>query len=88
MGPDFNLEHRSHEGKLIGIENHRKMTSNKKGKKDNLTGRRNHMNFTSLEVRRPYWKITLACLANQSCTELGPAQPLLVFQMIFLNVTS
>ena len=78
MGPDFNLEHRSHEGKLIGIEKPRKMTSKQSIKEDNLTGRRNHRNLTSLEVRRPYWKMTLACLANQSCTKLGPAQPQLV----------
>ena len=28
--------------------------------------------------RRPYWKTTSACLATQSSTELGPAQPQLV----------
>ena len=28
--------------------------------------------------RRPYWKMTSACRASQSCTELGPAQPKLV----------
>ena len=54
---------------------------------DCLTGRRNHRNLTSLEAditkrqsykktgAGPYWKITLACLASQLCTELGPAQP-------------
>ena len=26
----------------------------------------------------PSWKMALACLANKSCTELGPAQPQLV----------
>ena len=65
---------------------------------DGLTERRNHRNLTSLEAditkirpykktgRRPNWKMTLACLASQSCTELGPAQPQLV-QNFFQNET-
>ena len=43
-----------------------KMTSMKK---DNL----------NLNARKPEWKTTSICLACQFCTELGPAQPQLVF---------
>ena len=44
---------------------------------DNLNGRQSQWKTTS---RKPYRKqMTSACLASKSCTELGPAQPQLVF---------
>ena len=36
--------------------------------------------------RKPYRKMTLACLASQLCTELGPAQPQLVYKYSYLSV--
>ena len=62
--------------------------------KDGLYGRQHQLKTTSIEDNfnveeelngsRPQWKpnrmqMTLACLASQSCTELGPAQPQLAF---------
>ena len=51
---------------IIGIYPYRKMTSQKR-QPYKKTG------------RRPYWNMTSGCLASQSFTELGPAQPQLVF---------
>ena len=52
--------------RLIGIENHRKMTStqcsNLKSLEAKITKRRPYKKTE----RRPYWKMALACLANQS----------------------
>ena len=40
-----------------------------------------------LTLRKPYRKhMTLTCLASQFCTELGPAQPQLVFSFIIIPV--
>ena len=39
--------------------------------------------------KRPHWKMTSACLASQSYTELGPAQPQLVLYFVVLvNLTN
>ena len=47
---------------------------------DELNGRRSQWKTTS---RKPYLKqTTLASLASQFCTELGPAQPQLVISIV------
>ena len=47
---------------------------------DNLNGRQSQWKTTS---RKRYRKqMTSACLASKSCTELGPAQPQLVFILL------
>ena len=49
-----------------------------------LNGRQSQLKMTSWN---PYRKqITPACLASKSCTELGPAQPQLVYFNIFLEI--
>ena len=57
---------------------------------DNLNGKQYQWKTTSMEdeinVRQPQWKITtLACLASQFYSELGPAQPQLVLYYILLD---
>ena len=55
---------------------------------DNLNGRRPQWKKNvnggwpqwKKTLRKPYMKMTLACLVSQICTELGPAQPQLVSQ--------
>ena len=60
---------------------------------DNLNGRWPQWKTTSMEEyldgSRPQWKLyrkqmTLACLASQFCTELGPAQPQLVINTVII----
>ena len=51
--------------------------------KDHINGRQPRWKTTAMEdeinVRQPQWKMTtLAYLASQFCSELGPAQPQLV----------
>ena len=52
---------------------------------NDLNGRHPQLKMTSMEDdlngSQPKWKpyrLTLACLASQFCTDLGPAQPQLV----------
>ena len=69
-------------------QNHRNINSKEddltQRQEEVVTGRRNHRNLNSPEADitkmtlRKDRKMTLACLASQSCTELGPAQPQLV----------
>ena len=61
---------------------------------EGFTERRHHRNLSLQEDditkrqpykktgRRPYWKMTSACLASQSFPELGPAQPQLVSSIV------
>ena len=56
---------------------------------DDLKGRGSQGKNTSIEESRPQCKpyrkqMTLACLASQFCTELGPAQPQLVIFIIVI----
>ena len=67
---------------------------------DNLNGRQPQWNTTSMEeqismednlqwkktLKKPYRKMTLACIASQFCTELGPAQPQLVYNIYYSTV--
>ena len=55
---------------IIGIQPHWKLRS----QKDDLTKGQ----------EESLWKMTLACLASQSCTELDPDQPQLVYILIRL----
>ena len=54
------------------VENKWRITS----MEDILNGRQRQWRMTSMEDNR--MMTTLACLASQFCTELGPAQPQLV----------
>ena len=72
-------------------DNHRRSEPYRK------TGRRHHINSTSQEDnitkkllykmtgRKQYWKMNSPCLANQSCTELGPTQPQLVLSFLIVS---
>ena len=76
----------SHEFKLKKKENHRKEDLKKSRPYEEGITEIYPQCKLALQKRRPfkktgrrfYWNMTIACLANQSWTELGPAQPKLV----------
>ena len=59
--------------KLIGIENHRKITSKQCGNLRSLEAEIKKRQTYKKKERRPYWKMALACLANQSWPSSAPA---------------
>ena len=71
--------------RLIGKENHRKITSKQCSNLKSLEAEITKRQPYKKTERRPYWKMALACVANQSWTELGPAQPQLVIIIIIFH---